>query len=61
VSRAHKCISPAAHIWLVGWFIVCNATFHNIWVMAVSFIGGENRSTEKKTSTLRKSPTNFIT
>jgi len=29
--------------------------------VAVSFIGGGNRSTEKKTPTCRKSLTNFIT
>ena len=41
-------------------FIVFNATFNNISVVAVSFIGGVNRSTRRKPPTCRKS-TNFIT
>ena len=40
--------------------MVFNALFINILV-AVSFIGGENRSTRRKPLTCRKSLTNFIT
>jgi len=40
-----------------------NATFNNISVIivAVSFIGGGNRSTQRKPLTCHKSFTNFIT
>jgi hypothetical protein len=31
------------------------------YIVAVSFIGGGNRSTRRKPPTCRKSPTNFIT
>jgi hypothetical protein len=43
-------------------FMVFNATFNNISaIVAVSFIGGANRSTLRKPPTCRKSLTNFIT
>jgi hypothetical protein len=39
----------------VGWFMLLNATFHNISVIkAASFIGGGNRSTHKKPPACRK-------
>jgi len=42
--------------------MVFSATFNNISViLAVSFIGGGNRSTQRKSPTCRKSLTNFIT
>ena len=42
--------------------MVLNATFNCIFVIvAVSFIGGGNRSTRKKPPTYDKSLTNFIT
>jgi len=43
--------------------MVFNATFNNISVIivAVSFIGGGNRSARRKPLTYRKSLTNFIT
>ena len=41
--------------------MVLNTTFHNISVISVSFIGGENRSARRKPPTCRKSLTNFIT
>ena len=50
---------------LFGWFMVFNATFNNIFVfqlyymVAVSFIGGGNRSTYIKPPTCRKSLTNL--
>ena len=50
-------------VWFV-WFMVINATFNIIsviYIMAVSFIGGGNRSTRRKSPTCRKSQTNFIT
>jgi hypothetical protein len=40
--------------------MVFNATSNNISAMAVGFIGGGNRSTQKKPLTLHKSLTNFI-
>jgi hypothetical protein len=44
--------------------VVFNGTFNNItcysYIMAVSFIGGRNRSTRKKPLTWRKSLANFI-
>jgi hypothetical protein len=48
------------------WFMVLNATFNNIsatqmYIIAVSFIGGGNRSNQRKPQTYRKSLTNFIT
>jgi hypothetical protein len=43
------------------WFMVFNATFNNISVISVSFIGGENQSTQRKHPTCCKSLTNFIT
>jgi hypothetical protein len=42
-------------------FIVSNATFSNISVVTISFIGGGNRSTRRKPPTCRKSLTTFIT
>jgi hypothetical protein len=43
-------------------FMVFNATFNNISVIvAVSFIGGGNRSTMRKPLTCCKLLTNFIT
>jgi hypothetical protein len=42
--------------------MVFNAIFNNFsYIMAVSFIGGGNRSTRRKPPTCRKSLTNFIT
>jgi hypothetical protein len=43
--------------------LMINATFNNILVisLAVSFIGGGNRSTWRKPPTCLKSLTNFIT
>jgi len=44
--------------------MVFKATLNNIsvkYIMAVSFIGGGNRSTGRKPQTCRKSLTNFIT
>jgi len=44
--------------------MVFNATFHTIntsYNVAVSFIGEENRSTQRKPPTCRKSLTNLIT
>jgi hypothetical protein len=40
-------------------FMVFNATFNNI--KAVSFIGGGNQSTQRKSPNCSKSLTNFIT
>jgi hypothetical protein len=50
-------------LWLVGWFMVFNATFNNIFIdiVAVGFIGRGNQSARRKPSTYRKSLTNFIT
>ena len=50
-------------------FMVFNATSNNIsvvifsymYIEAVNFIGGGNRSTQRKPLTCRKSLTNFIT
>ena len=46
-------------------FMVFNATFNNIsvitYIVAVSFIGGGNRSTQRNSQTCPKSLTNFIT
>jgi len=41
---------------------VIKATFNNYfsYIVAVSFIGGENRSTRRRLSTCRKSLTTFI-
>ena len=45
------------------WFMVFNATFNNIsvtgYIMAVSFFGGGNHSTWRKSPTCRKSLTNL--
>jgi len=44
--------------------MVFNATFNNIaatYIVAVSFIGGGNRSTQRKPPTCCKPQTNFIT
>jgi len=42
--------------------MVLNATFkHFNYIMAISFIGGGNRSIRSKPPTCRKSLTNFIT
>jgi len=45
--------------------MVLNTAFNNIsvlsWALAVSFIGGGNRSTRRKPLTCRKLLTNFIT
>jgi hypothetical protein len=42
--------------------MVFNATFNNISaIVAVNFIGGGNRRTQRKPLTCRKSLTNFIT
>jgi hypothetical protein len=48
-------------VWV--WFMVFNATFQQYfsYVVAVSFIGGGNRSTRRKPPTCRRSLTNFIT
>ena len=46
--------------WLVCWFMAFNATF-NIFLVAVSFIGGGNLCTRRKPPTCRKSLANFIT
>jgi len=51
-------------LWLTSWncglwFMVFNATFS--YIVAVSIIGGGNRSTQRKPLTCRKSLTNFIT
>jgi hypothetical protein len=40
------------------WFMVFNAISY---IVVVSLIGGENRSTQRKPPTCRKSLTNFIT
>ena len=39
--------------------MVFNATFS--YIVAVSFIGGENRNTRRQPPTCHKSPTSFIT
>jgi len=41
------------------WFMVFNVTFS--YIVAVSFIGGGNRSIQRKPPTCRKSMTSFIT
>jgi hypothetical protein len=42
-------------------FMVFNAIFNNIYIVAIHFIGGGNQSTRRKPLTCRKSLTNFIT
>jgi hypothetical protein len=49
---------------LIGWFMVFNTTFNNISdIMAVSFIGGGNRSTKylEKTTDLSQVTDQFMT
>ena len=48
-------------VWV--WLMVFNATFQKYFssIVAVSFIGGGNRSTRRKPPTCRRSLTNFIT
>ena len=50
-------------IYHIGGVMVLNAIFNNYfsYIVAVSFIGGGNQSTWRKTPTCRKSLTNFIT
>jgi hypothetical protein len=49
---------------LGGWFMMFNATFHNISVTGISWpsvlLVEETRVPGKKPLTCRKSPTNFI-
>ena len=57
-------VKTGFHLVCFVWFMVINATFNIIsviYIMAVSFIGGGNRSTRRKSPTCRKSLTNFIT
>ena len=52
----HDKITYIKHYWLVGWYMVLNATFN-----IISVIGGGNQSTRKKPAACSKSLTNFIT
>jgi hypothetical protein len=60
---------PVKVLWSIGLFVclmVFNATFNDFqqyfsYIVAVSFIGGGNRSICRKASTCRKSLANFIT
>jgi len=60
-NRIGVCVQDIERIRVRG--MVFNATFNNISVniVAVSFIGGGNRSTRRKPPTCRKLLTNFIT
>ena len=58
--RHHICRSIP---WLWLWFLCLMplSTIFQLYIVAVSFIGGANRSTLRKPLTCRKSLTNFIT
>jgi hypothetical protein len=45
----------------MGYCIYCHFQQYFSYIVAVSFIGGENRSTQRKPQTCRKSLTNLIT
>jgi len=47
--------------WLVYVGVKRHFQKHFSYIMAVSFVVGENRSTRRKPTTCRKSLTNFIT
>ena len=50
-----------SYCWIMGFGVLCHFQQYFSYIVAVSFIGGGNRSTLGKPPTCRKTLTNFIT